>query len=109
LEEVKRLRTCHDDKEKEALSLRRALERLRLEKDDESAALATDKAYICKLEAKVAAQATSKASYSAGGTLVARCTGFTSAEMSAERCIILACWRIKAAIGRSHSMRYFYW
>lgn len=64
MEEVKRLRTCHDDKEKEALSLRRALERLRLEKDDESAALATDKAYICKLEAKVAAQATSKASFS---------------------------------------------
>jgi hypothetical protein len=66
LEEVKRLRTCHDDKEKEALSLRRALERLRLEKDDESAALATDKAYICKLEAKVAAQATSKALFSTG-------------------------------------------
>ncbi|GAQ80496.1 hypothetical protein KFL_000550260 [Klebsormidium nitens] len=59
LEEVKRLRACHDDKEKEALSLRRALERLRLDKEEESAALATDKAYICKLEAKVAAQATS--------------------------------------------------
>lgn len=58
---MKRLRACHDDKEKEALSLRRALERLRLEKEEESAALATDKAYICKLEAKVAAQATSEA------------------------------------------------